>query len=506
MRSIVRSSAKLFFVLLVAFVPVSATADYVFRAVEYPSPTVLTYNSLWGITSGGNAKLIGNVSFDGLNTRGFKYDASVTRGAGGGASRAFTLIPLPPGRTSMGALGINEAGVIVGSLEDGQTGSKAFVLEAGVYTVYTRPGWEATEFRSINDTGLITGWSWHIDPSTGYIGSPDGIIPASTGFIFNRATGVYTDFSVPGASVHALYITHGINNAGQAVGSANFYEVGTDPSTRPIRDIGFLRQPDGTISTIVVDGGSPHAISTKARGINDNGLIAGTTRDASNNDQVFVGNSSGFQVLSLPSLALPDAVAGFAEGIGHDGQIIGIWWDTAGRQRGFMATPAALPVGTSADGTFTFSVAVVPNTPIFIDPPVALAYDYAIGRKNPRFGTVRFPIGIGDSEYILVVGKKAYPLNGGQLFDFRTDAKKKKGVKSFRVACIDPAAGLDPVNSLAFPTEVSFVRAGMFTGSQKPLTEIRSRGHAITDRAQCMQVLLKNGGEMDDDDDEEDDD
>lgn len=99
-----------------------------------------------------------------------------------------------------------------------------------------------------------------------------------------------------------------------------------------------------------------------------------------------------------------------------------------------------MAAGTTANGAFTFTVNVIPNTPIFIDPPVALAYNYAIGRGDPHFGTVRLPIGVGDSKYVLVVGNKGYALSGGQLFDFRTDGNRRNGVKSFRVACIDAAA------------------------------------------------------------------
>jgi len=56
---------------------------------------------------------------------------------------------------------------------------------------------------------------------------------------------------------------------------------------------------------------------------------------------------------------------------------------------------------------------------------------------------------MGNNKFVVAVRHKAFAVNAGQLFDFRAHGFKK-GVKAFRVACIDPAARLDPVNSLAF--------------------------------------------------------
>src|SRR3546814_9190752 len=86
----------------------------------------------------------------------------------------------------------------------------------------------------------------------------------------------------------------------------------------------------------------------------------------------------------------------------------------------------ALPVGTTASGAYVFSVYVVANTPIFIDPEVALGYDYRTGHGDPNFVTVRLPIGIGDNQYVLTVGGHSYPLAAGELFDFRTDRKSTR--------------------------------------------------------------------------------
>src|SRR3546814_7658846 len=103
----------------------------------------------------------------------------------------------------------------------------------------------------------------------------------------------------------------------------------------------------------------------------------------------------------------------------------------------------ALPitVGTTASGAYVFSVDVVANTPIFIDPEVALGYDYRTGHGDPNFVTVRLPIGIGDNQYVLTVGGHSYPLAAGELFDFRTHGHAD-GVRRFRVSGIEVDAML----------------------------------------------------------------
>ncbi|HSS27095.1 MAG TPA: hypothetical protein VLL50_04030, partial [Usitatibacter sp.] len=60
------------------------------------------------------------------------------------------------------------------------------------------------------------------------------------------------------------------------------------------------------------------------------------------------------------------------------------------------------------------------------------------------------------------------------------------------VACIDPSAMLDPVNSLAFPTAVTFASAGTFTGTQQPLTHVKFKGRDLggMTQAECRARLL----------------
>ena len=42
----------------------------------------------------------------------------------------------------------------------------------------------------------------------------------------------------------------------------------------------------------------------------------------------------------------------------------GMFTDASCQFHGFVATPASLPTGTTSSGAYTFSVDVVPNTPM----------------------------------------------------------------------------------------------------------------------------------------------
>ena len=146
----------------------------------------------------------------------------------------------------------------------------------------------------------------------------------------------------------------------------------------------------------------------------------------------FVGNSKGFETLIAPS----DTGGGtFISAINNKGQLAGFTFANGTRlYHGFIASPAALPTGTNANGAYTFNVIVIPNAPIFIDPDVAIGYHYAIGEGDPTFASVALPVGIGTNQYTLIVEhdcsrngvrdrsgrdcRETFFLPGGQTFDF----------------------------------------------------------------------------------------
>jgi hypothetical protein len=115
---------------------------------------------------------------------------------------------------------------------------------------------------------------------------------------------------------------------------------------------------------------------------------------------------------------------------------------------------------------FMFDVSVSAGVPIYIDPFVAIGYEYKIGDGDPLFASVRLP-DIGDVDgYLLCLWSGASydcstHLDAEELFTFANGAER------FKVLDID--GGLDPTDTTAFITELTFTDDGRFTGTQTPI-------------------------------------
>lgn len=132
--------------------------------------------------------------------------------------------------------------------------------------------------------------------------------------------------------------------------------------------------------------------------------------------------------------------------------------------------PVNLPV-VLVNGAYQFNMVVVTGQTYYIDPDVAIGYDYQIGAGDPNFKPVTLPVGIGDGKYD-IFGYDA--LNnlvlladdwlGGSVFNFAAG-----GLSRFRVTDIETSAGLNPNNTTAFITGLTFAGSGSFTGTQTPI-------------------------------------
>jgi hypothetical protein len=113
---------------------------------------------------------------------------------------------------------------------------------------------------------------------------------------------------------------------------------------------------------------------------------------------------------------------------------------------------------------------VQPGVTYYIDPIVATGYIYETGSGNPNFASVVLPdIGNPNPYDLYRWNGTAFvfdtTLAAGMPLDFADG-----GVSEFEVLGIDPSLGLDPDNTTAFVTALTFESAGPFTGTMTPIT------------------------------------
>lgn len=115
---------------------------------------------------------------------------------------------------------------------------------------------------------------------------------------------------------------------------------------------------------------------------------------------------------------------------------------------------------------------VVPgaDVPVFIDPDIAVGYEYELTSVGNAFTSVLLPH-IGDGQYTIDVWNGSEWVAAGSAtsasaFSFGAYA----GLTRFRVNGIEVSAGLDPLDETAFVTGLTFAAPGAVAVSQTPLT------------------------------------
>lgn len=136
----------------------------------------------------------------------------------------------------------------------------------------------------------------------------------------------------------------------------------------------------------------------------------------------------------------------------------------------FFPTSSAVPLNlptTLVGGGYQYSMPVIPGFLYYLDPAIATGYVFDTGAGNPNFASVLLPA-IQSAPYDLSFLDNGMTITDlvdpGVVFDFPAG-----GVTSFQVTGIDPSLGLDPSDTTAFVTGVTFEGDGMFTGTQTPI-------------------------------------
>ncbi|MCW5760671.1 MAG: PEPxxWA-CTERM sorting domain-containing protein [Phenylobacterium sp.] len=185
-----------------------------------------------------------------------------------------------------------------------------------------------------------------------------------------------------------------------------------------------------------------------------------TTGDVSGGVPAQAGYDAGDgeNYFKLPGSFTEDVVK-LADTSNVSGETPGLWFFNI--RNGALAdgaTPetALVPTVVTDSGGYQFDFMVAENQRIFIDPLVAIGYDYEL-LSGPNILSALFPILSGQSDPYLL-----YALNGdflgsvfgGNVFNFGAG-----GVSGFRLRGIDPDIALDPNYSQAFVTGLTFAVA-----------------------------------------------
>ena len=139
----------------------------------------------------------------------------------------------------------------------------------------------------------------------------------------------------------------------------------------------------------------------------------------------------------------------------------------------FTPLPAGSPVvnlpAVTSSGAYQYNLTVVAGQTVFVDPTVAVGYSFAIGAGDPNFASVLLPA-VQANPFDVSFMYNGMDFNDmvmpETIFDFPNG-----GVGAFTVTGIDPADGLDPADTTAFITGLTFAGDGTFNGTQTPITE-----------------------------------
>lgn len=109
--------------------------------------------------------------------------------------------------------------------------------------------------------------------------------------------------------------------------------------------------------------------------------------------------------------------------------------------------------------------------PVFIDPVIAIGYTYTVD-SGPNVASILIPGALpnGDSDFIIEINGVEYAITAGVTFDIFSVTGIVDGINNFKIIGIDTSEALNPIDSLAFITGLTFVSAGTAKITQTPIT------------------------------------
>ncbi|APD93183.1 hypothetical protein BM523_03685 [Alteromonas mediterranea] len=143
------------------------------------------------------------------------------------------------------------------------------------------------------------------------------------------------------------------------------------------------------------------------------------------------------------------------------------------------------------DGGWEFDFSVEQEEQVFIDPDVAIGYDYVV-ESGPKIGSVYLPSGF-DADYELwLMGNNGWEFESNLLaeeeFLFGSD-----GVSEFRILGIDTSNMINPEDDMAFVTGLTFVDSGNVVMTQTPITEFVAAPTAVSEPSHILLFLTGVG-------------
>ncbi len=155
--------------------------------------------------------------------------------------------------------------------------------------------------------------------------------------------------------------------------------------------------------------------------------------------------------------------------------------------------PSNVTNGNGGPG-FGFQFQVQQNQRVFVDPVVAVGYDFSTSFGSPIILSALFPdLGDPDGYTVYLHDDLVHPYAthvGAYGNPFLVDFSAAGGVSGFRIAGINPSLGLDPTNPTAFVTGLTFDVTGpaMVDLTQTPL-RFDTNG-AVPEPASWAMLLL----------------